>query len=173
MNFPWDSAFTRRICGDGASEFKSSIKIFLPWNRPWQPSSCSTGLANGTILWRQNCISQKSISIRCKWRFMKSSNPTSTMTESGSTDFIVKQRPVGVQLAIDHHDSANFNYISIASNTLSAVWWPVSKRIERGIDMKKVVGGLLAASALLSLAACGGSSDNASSSDFLSKIGMS
>lgn len=32
--------------------------------------------------------------------------------------------------------------------------------------MKKVVGGLLAASALLSLAACGGSSDNASSSDF-------
>ena len=32
--------------------------------------------------------------------------------------------------------------------------------------MKKVLGSLLAATALLSLAACGGSSDDASSSDF-------
>ena len=39
--------------------------------------------------------------------------------------------------------------------------------------MKKVLGSLLAATALLSLAACGGSSDDASSQIFRSKIVMS
>ena len=62
----------------------------------------------------------------------------STMTESGSTDFVVQATTRGAIGYYRYHDCTNFDYLSITSKTLHRRYdGRCGKRIERGISMKK------------------------------------
>ena len=91
----------------------------------------------------------------------------STMTESGSTDFVVQATTRGVQLATIVITTVPILiiYPLLQKHFIGGMMAGAVKNRKRD-QYEKVLGSLLAATALLSLAACGGSSDDASSSDF-------
>ncbi len=154
---------------DGASEFQIFYKIFLPLTKP---ALATIILFNGVGQWNDFMTTKLYITkeylypLQMKiYEIIVQSN-LSTMTESGSTDMVVQATTRGVQLAtiVITTIPILIIYPLLQKHFIGGMTGRCSKRIKKvGNNMKKVLGGLLVATAVVSLAACSGGEKKASS----------